>query len=317
MDPRTKILRLAFQVLADTSDRPLRWVEQLLENWDSINELHDRLDDDLSRSLFHWYLAGQISREMGKADRFKRFRAFRGVHNEQRWQDYRSRADALMKEPGGTVSESLDEVIETNVLNGYVIEDVVQPQAGDVVFDIGSFNGNNAIQFAKLVGDTGRVYTFEPSPRLFPVVSQNCAAYPSITAVNLGVAEREKTVEFALQGSRTRPSVGNVEDPQDKAELKLTTIDSFVRKEKIRQVNFMKFDIEGSEVDALRGAVNTLRNHRPTCMVAIYHRPSDIFRIPGLIDSYGLWYSFKLRHYHWLPREMVLFAIPRHQRAGM
>ena len=101
MDPRTKILRLAFQVLADTSDRPLRWVEQLLENWDSINELHDRFDDDLSRSLFHWYLAGQISREMGKADRFKRFRAFRGVHNEQRWQDYRSRADALMLSTAG------------------------------------------------------------------------------------------------------------------------------------------------------------------------------------------------------------------------
>ncbi|WP_172296610.1 FkbM family methyltransferase [Pseudoruegeria sp. HB172150] len=312
MSARSDILRLALQVVEDTSEKPTPNLHQFLLHWNSIDEMEARFTDDLSRSLFRWYMAVRLASEMNEANKFKRLRVFRGIHTEKRWQDYRERAETLMNTKDGTVSENTDEVIETNILDGYIIKGEVEPREGEVVLDIGSFNGNNAIQFSNYVGATGRVYTFEPNPDLFPDVVKNCKPNPNITPVNVGFAEAEKEVEFALEGPRTRPVVGNVKKKKTRT-LKLRRLDDFVESEKLERVDFLKFDIEGSEVPALTGAARTIRNFRPTCMVAIYHKPTDLYRIPKLIDPYGLWYDFKLRHYHWLPREMVLFAIPKSQ----
>jgi hypothetical protein len=74
-------------------------------------------------------------------------------------------------------------------------------------------------------------------------------------------------------------------------------------------VDFIKMDVEGAEVEALRGAENTIRKFRPKLAISVYHSISDFVDVFELISSLNLGYRFYLGHYtiHWY--ETILFAM--------
>ena len=59
----------------------------------------------------------------------------------------------------------------------------------------------------------------------------------------------------------------------------------------------IKMDIEGAELDALRGADDIIRQHRPKLLVSAYHRNTDLLEIPRLIDALRDDYRVGLRHH--------------------
>jgi hypothetical protein len=87
-----------------------------------------------------------------------------------------------------------------------------------------------------------------------------------------------------------------------------TTIDELVRSGIAPRVDFIKMDIEGAELDALRGAMHTLRRDRPRLAISLYHRISDFETIPRFLASLELGYRFYLDHYTIHAEETVLFA---------
>jgi hypothetical protein len=86
------------------------------------------------------------------------------------------------------------------------------------------------------------------------------------------------------------------------------SIDALVQRGAIGRVDFIKLDIEGSELSALRGADSTLRRFRPRLAIAAYHRPDDLVTIPEYLDSLGVGYRFRLGHFTIHREETVLFA---------
>ena len=68
-------------------------------------------------------------------------------------------------------------------------------------------------------------------------------------------------------------------------------------------------DIEGAELEALKGATNTIQTFRPKLAISVYHRTRDFWEIPQWIDSLNLGYQFHLRHFTIHAGETVLFAI--------
>ena len=90
------------------------------------------------------------------------------------------------------------------------------------------------------------------------------------------------------------------------------SIDSLVERGIVGRVDFIKLDIEGAELSALRGAEATLRRFRPRLAIAAYHRPDDLATIPEYINSLDLGYRFRLRHLTMHQEETVLFAIAEH-----
>ena len=74
---------------------------------------------------------------------------------------------------------------------------------------------------------------------------------------------------------------------------------------------YIKMDIEGAELDALRGAENTIREQAPILAVCIYHRHDDLWRIPGYIHSLCTDYSFFLYPHEVEGWELVCYAIPQ------
>ena len=88
----------------------------------------------------------------------------------------------------------------------------------------------------------------------------------------------------------------------------MTTIDAAVAKAAAPRVDFIKMDIEGSELAALRGAEETIRRWRPKLAISLYHRYEDFITIPAWIDALGLGYRFFLDHYSIHAEETVLYA---------
>lgn len=77
-----------------------------------------------------------------------------------------------------------------------------------------------------------------------------------------------------------------------------------------KRVTFLKLDIEGAEMEALRGAGQIIRTQKPKLAVSVYHRRDDIWRIPMLLLSYVPTYRFYLRVYSFTGKDTVLYAIP-------
>jgi hypothetical protein len=97
-------------------------------------------------------------------------------------------------------------------------------------------------------------------------------------------------------------------DSEGGEEVQVTTIDKELQGKK---VTFIKMDIEGSELEALRGAKNVIMKNRPKLAICIYHKPEDIWEIPSIIMQYYPGYKFYLRHYSLTDSDTVLYALPQ------
>jgi hypothetical protein len=68
-------------------------------------------------------------------------------------------------------------------------------------------------------------------------------------------------------------------------------------------------DVEGSEMEALSGAIETIKKHKPKLAVAVYHRREDIIEIPKFIQSIREDYKFYLRIHREVADDVILYAI--------
>ena len=84
---------------------------------------------------------------------------------------------------------------------------------------------------------------------------------------------------------------------------------------KIKELNkesFIKFDIEGAELEALKGMKKLIQKFKPNLAISIYHGKNDIFEIPYyLIKNYNKYYKFKIKHYSFGHNETVMYAIKK------
>lgn len=188
---------------------------------------------------------------------------------------------------------------------------LVSAKEGDVVFDLGGCWGDTALYFASKVKEKGRVYSFEFIPGNIKLFNINIGFNPSmqkliklipspVGAVNnevvyyrdFGPGSQVKTYPFARQTGSTST----------------VTIDRVVSDQHIQTVDFIKMDIEGAELPALKGGERTLRKFKPDLAIAIYHSLDDIVNIPLWLESLKLGYKFHLRHFTIHAEETILFA---------
>ena len=75
------------------------------------------------------------------------------------------------------------------------------------------------------------------------------------------------------------------------------------------EVTFIKMDIEGAELKALKGAKNIILRDKPKLAISIYHKPEDIVEIPLFIKELVPEYKLYIRHYSNDSIETVLYAV--------
>jgi FkbM family methyltransferase len=146
---------------------------------------------------------------------------------------------------------------------------------GDTVFDVGANIGETTLHFAGLVGPAGRVYAFEPDPYTHERARINISlnAFSNIKLFQAGIAEEEKEArlvrvdEHNLGMNRILPeeSISGC----DSARIRCRTLDGIVRDETVSGVSLIKMDIEGYEMNALRGARDTLERFHPALFIEV------------------------------------------------
>lgn len=75
-------------------------------------------------------------------------------------------------------------------------------------------------------------------------------------------------------------------------------------------MTYIKMDIEGAELEALKGAKNIIETQRPKLAICIYYSLSDLYEIPLYLMQICKGYKFYVRHYSYGWIESVLYAIP-------
>ena len=182
-------------------------------------------------------------------------------------------------------------------------------EPGDIVIDGGACYGETAVIFADRCAPNGRVYAFEFVPENLKIMRMNLAANPRH-------AERIEVVENALADANGQVFTFNSWGPgtqvnrNGRGDLQITsmTIDDLVAQKKPGRVDFIKMDIEGSELLALHGAEKTLRRFRPKLAISAYHKPEDLYTLSAYLDSLQLGYRFFMDHFTVHREETVLFA---------
>jgi len=205
-------------------------------------------------------------------------------------------------------------IIYAFVLHQYecaVSEKMIKAEEGDVVIDAGGCYGDTALYFAHEVGENGKVYSFEFLPENLVVFEQNMSLNPELSdRINLvkmplwSKSGEQLFVEGSGPGTRVVPNASHL----GATRVETIMIDDLVSSEKLDHVDFIKMDIEGAELESLRGAENTIRQFRPKLAISVYHKFNDLWEIPQYIDSLGLGYRFALRHFTIHAEETVLFA---------
>jgi FkbM family methyltransferase len=137
---------------------------------------------------------------------------------------------------------------------------------GDIVIDVGANYGYWTMVASKLVGESGKVLSFEPIESTFKVLERNISASKlnNVLLYSLGLSNVNTKTTFNLssedeigaQTSQGGQSIVNWDLVQD---VELVTLDS-IYKEKVKLV---KIDIEGGELSALKGMVQLLKLHQP------------------------------------------------------
>jgi len=192
-------------------------------------------------------------------------------------------------------------------------DNIIQVQPGDVVIDGGSCWGDTMVYFAGKTGPLGKVYCFEFVQENLEILNQNLN-------LNQPLRDRIKVISKALwekSGEIMRyyaygPSTSLVRgsEQQDTLQVSTLSIDDFVKEEGIAKVDYLKIDIEGSELRALQGAEETMRTFRPKLAISLYHKEDDFIVIPDYLHKLGLGYKFFLDHFTIHHEETLLFASP-------
>jgi FkbM family methyltransferase len=188
----------------------------------------------------------------------------------------------------------------------------IAAQNGDVVLDFGGCYGDTALYFADMVGEKGKVFTFEFIPGNINILNQNLNINPSlkerISIVDKPLWETsDKKVFFIDRGSSSITSFQEFEGFEG---MTVTlSCDDFVESNKLGKVDFIKTDIEGAEPFALRGAERTIKKFKPRLAISIYHSMNDFVNVIKQISDLNAGYKFYLGHATIYTSETVLFCI--------
>ncbi len=196
---------------------------------------------------------------------------------------------------------------ETWIYNNYLLEGRCEPKQNDIVIDAGAYIGDSSIWFAQKTSPDGKIYAFEieePSIEyLLDNVKRN-SLDNNIKVVDKGLWSQNTSLKAVENYTATAYSQENGDFI-----FEAITIDTFVKENCLDRVDYIKMDIEGAEIDALKGAENTIKTFKPKLAIALYHKSTDIIEIPDLIKTLVPEYRIYLSHKLDVPVATILFAL--------
>lgn len=193
------------------------------------------------------------------------------------------------------LSEYMEWVIyfDLNVENRDDLYPLVKP--GMHIFDVGTNIGETALNFAMLSGKQGSVVGFEPVPATFGKCRMNLQLndFPWLKVENLALSDKSETLFFDPATYHNSGGIFMRKVGSDAAcEVGAVTLDDYCSKNAVGKIDLLKIDVEGFELNVLKGAQVVLRKMRPILFVEINNNnlnrqnasAGDIFDLLGNLN---------------------------------
>jgi FkbM family methyltransferase len=168
-----------------------------------------------------------------------------------------------------------------------------KPKVGDCVIDLGAGLGEETIVFAGLVGDTGRVFSVEASPRVFKALKFVCDSnkFNSVTPINVALYEEDCIVD--IEDNSENYLVNTIIDHKENGTLKVrgVTLDTLVKENSLNKIDFLKVNIEGAEQFLVTGSHYSLGLIENACISChdfrhVYNGDSDFYVTKEKVKSF-------------------------------
>jgi FkbM family methyltransferase len=176
--------------------------------------------------------------------------------------------------------------------------------SNEVYVDAGAYDGDSVRRFIERVEDRyERILAFEPDPQTYARLKESFAKEPRVQTINAGLHRHKAALRFRNDATR-----GAIFTDDGDCSIDVVSLDDVLAG---TSVSYIKMNIEGAEIDALYGARKTIERWTPKLAVSVYHRASDLWRIPQIVRELGSSYELYLRQHDGGVIETVLYAIPR------
>lgn len=177
------------------------------------------------------------------------------------------------------------------VFNGLLDAKSIQSYA-----DIGAYNGDTVRELLTCSPSLTRVTAFEPDRRSFRKLCEYCdtLSLPQIEKVNAAAWNCDTVLTFGDEGNRN----SGIFAKGKSTEVKAVTLDSVLGE---RTADYIKYDVEGCEKEALEGSIQTISRCKPKLLISAYHKSADIFALPLQVSAMRPDYKIYLRRFPYIP----------------
>ncbi|MCI9405711.1 MAG: FkbM family methyltransferase [Oscillospiraceae bacterium] len=192
----------------------------------------------------------------------------------------------------------VDDLVRTASPRDEAFSSLVQLGPEESYADLGAYSGDTIQEFLQRTGGQfSRIFAMEPDPKNYRKLCRRAemlGIFPDsrVRLWNLAAWDDRACLTFAPKAGRSSA----VADAGRK--VLANSLDNLIGQD---PVTFLKMDVEGSESQAILGAANAIRRHRPKLMISAYHRSEDLFALPLQIQRIQPGYRLYLRRFPYIP----------------
>ena len=169
--------------------------------------------------------------------------------------------------------------------------DLLKNVSKKVYVDVGAYTGDSALDFIQSFGENNKkIYLFEITKNILGEAKVRLKNYENIIFSNIALSNKKG---FTYLKESIGGSSANGVSKTGSVKVRASTLDEEVSD----KIDIIKMDIEGGEINALKGAKEHIKRFSPTLLIAIYHGNKDIVRVPRLINKLNPSYKFYLRYH--------------------
>lgn len=194
-----------------------------------------------------------------------------------------------------------------------VYSDILHAESFEYIADLGAYNGDTLREIKPYATSTKSAVAFEPDRRNHKKLQAWADTENGfeIKAYQNAAWDKTETLIFDGSGNRNSTLVSSDSMPVTKV-AKIVEVEACSLDEVLggARVDYIKYDVEGAEREAIDGSHKTIEKYYPALLVSLYHRSEDIFELPLLLHNRYPDYKFYMRRREYIPAwDTVLLAV--------
>lgn len=172
--------------------------------------------------------------------------------------------------------------------------------------DLGAYTGDTIKELYGFGADPVEVIALEPDARNYRKLTAYAEDDRRVTALNIAAWSEKTTLLISGEGNRN----SGIEGAKSSKRQSGITADALDNIDAAYGADYIKYDVEGCEREALLGSENIIRRDSPDLLVSAYHRNEDIFDLPALVKKIDPEYKLYLRRFEYIPAwDLNLIAV--------